>query len=261
MDGAKSPQNSLSGELAQRQQAQCGSDQSGAGGIEISASHFRFRPSKRGADDAECHRVMARRLVVFNRAKKISRQSVRGKGLAQIRCDAQYLSSHLAAGVAQFARRLHGVEAVVDDDALLHSRRRARTEPLFREASAATASVGATEPCRYESRKRSTPLGVANRSIRGVGFETEGMCIRARGEQAVAELQKAEESLTVHAGCPFRSAGTRRCIFPSARRFGRAIGSWPNRPARAAFRLRPPEENADCRLRRRSGSPLAGRAA
>ena len=33
-------------------------------------------------------------------------------------------------------------------------------------------------------------LRVANGSLRGVGFEPEGMCIRARGKQAVAELQQ-----------------------------------------------------------------------
>ena len=125
------PQNSLSGQLAERQQAQRSSGQSGTGRIEIKRKPFplpaiqgRRRRRRTPSRDGPASRPFSTAL------KKIGRQSVQCKRLAQIRRDAQYLSSHLAAGVAQFTCRLHGIEVAIDGDALFHSQPRLPTAPL-----------------------------------------------------------------------------------------------------------------------------------
>jgi hypothetical protein len=141
-------------------------------------------PSKDGADGTEGYGVMAGRLRIVNCVEEFwnqfmpamhAMQTMLGKWLTQIGSNAQCLSTHLPAGIAQFTCRLHGIELVIDDNAPFYSKRLGKCR--LPRCDRGNNVSGRDRALQIGKQEGLDPIRIVNGSRCGVGFETEGMGI------------------------------------------------------------------------------------
>src|SRR2546428_7271425 len=173
------------------------------------------------------------------------------------------LAPHLTAALAELSHGLHGLQGGVDLAARVEiAALRGSKRPDGGRGIAR--SDGAFE-LRHE--KALELLASSDKALLAIGLEAEGVRIAPRGEGAVGEVQKREESWVTHAdgrlaGCDRAHASARR---PGGRRWPPSAsrpprvgsGAASSRCHRAPEGRRPlwPRGNAGCRHRRRCEWP------
>src|ERR1700735_5716922 len=98
-------------------------------------------------------------------------QTMEGKWLTQIGCNAQCLSTHLPAGIAQFTCRLHGIELAIDGNALFYSKQLG--ECRLPRCDRGNNVSGRERTLQIGKQEGLDPVRIVHGSRSGVGFETE----------------------------------------------------------------------------------------